>query len=48
VQILIFNLVAAVSVTVQVAATYSIPNITAIMLILIGTSEDVYLTGRKS
>jgi len=45
---LTFTLVAAAFVSVQVIATYSIPDIPTNMLILMGISNGVYLAGRKS
>ncbi len=47
VQMLIFTLITAAFVAVQVVATYSIPDISDSFMVLMGISNGVYLAGRQ-
>ena len=48
VQMLVFTLITAVFVSIQVVATYSIPEIPSNFQILLGISNGVYLAGRQA
>jgi hypothetical protein len=48
VQMLAFTLITAAFVSIQVAATYSIPEIPENFLVLMGISNGVYLAGRQT
>ena len=48
VQMLIFTLITAAFVAVQVLATYSIPDISDSFMVLMGISNGVYLAGRQT
>jgi hypothetical protein len=48
VQMLIFTLITAAFVAVQVIATYSIPDISDNFMVLMGISNGVYLAGRQT
>lgn len=45
---LAFTLITAAFVSIQVAATYSIPEIPENFLVLMGISNGVYLAGRQT
>jgi len=46
-QMLIFTLITAAFVAVQVVATYSIPDISDRFMVLMGISNGVYMAGRQ-